>query len=355
MSRVDEILALLREVRFPGLDQNIVELGYVKAVEPEGERVRIRLEVTTSQAAAAAAIVAEVRAKLDRAGLPYELDAGSGPDKATPESQQPVMEDLAPGIAYKIAVASGKGGVGKSTVAVNLALALSALGKRVGLLDADIHGPSVPTMLGAADRRPETANGKLLPIQAHGIRAISLGFLAGGLDPIIWRGPLASRAIEQLLADVDWSGVDHLVLDLPPGTGDIQISIAQKANPSGVLIVTTPQDVALIDAIRGVRMFRKVGIPVIGVVENMSHYLCPHCGQASAIFPSGALRLELERMGVEVLGRIPIDAGIAAGSDEGLPIVVRSPEAPAARIYRELAAAVLDRLSAPAARTGPRQ
>ncbi|MFH1144837.1 MAG: Mrp/NBP35 family ATP-binding protein [Candidatus Eisenbacteria bacterium] len=353
MADLQKVWAILREVRFPGLDKTIVDLGYVKAVEAEGERARIRLEIASSRPEAARAIEAEVRARLARAQVDCELEML--PPAAAPEEtpKRPLIEDLAPGIRHKIAVASGKGGVGKSTVAVNLALGLAALGKRVGLLDADIHGPSVPTMLGVADRRPESTGGKLVPIEALGIRAISIGFLTGGLDPIIWRGPLASRAIEQLLTDVDWSGIDHLVLDLPPGTGDIQISIAQKANPSGVVIVTTPQDVALIDAIRGVRMFGKVEIPVLGIVENMSHFLCPHCGHASTIFPAGALSQELARMGVPVLARIPIDPAVAAGGDEGLPIVVRAPDSEVGRIYRDLAAEILRLLPAGADRPIP--
>jgi len=304
--------------------------------------VHIRLAIATSRAQAAREIEREARARLDGAGVAYELETspGAGHEGRADAAERPVVEDLAPGVPHKIVVASGKGGVGKSTVAVNLALGLAALGKRVGLLDADIHGPSVPMMLGVSERRPEAVEGKLIPVEAHGIRAISLGFLTGGLDPIIWRGPLASRAIEQLLSDVDWSGVDHLVLDLPPGTGDIQISIAQKANPSGVVIVTTPQDVALIDAIRGVRMFEKVDIPVLGIVENMSEFLCPHCGKASAIFPRGALHLELERLGVPVLARVPLDPAVAAAGDEGTPTIVRAPDSPAGRSYRELAAAV---------------
>lgn len=344
MNRIEEVLAILRTVRFPGLDRDIVELGYVTSVEPQGERMRIRLEVTTSRPEAVQAIESEVRAKLAQARIPFDLDLGAEAHAHGAQAQTPKVEDLAPGIRHKIVVASGKGGVGKSTVAVNLALAIASRGHHVGLLDADIHGPSVPTMLGVADRRPTSSEGKLAPIPAHGIRAMSLGFLVEGLDPIIWRGPLASRAMEQLLSDVDWTGVDHLVLDLPPGTGDIQISIAQKANPSGVVIVTTPQDVALIDAIRGVRMFRKVNIPVLGVVENMGLFVCPHCHQSSEIFPRGALAKEIERLGVEVLGRVPIDPAVAAGGDEGVPIVRRAPDSSAARAFQEIAERVLRRV-----------
>jgi len=347
MASKETILKVLGEVQFPGLEKSIVELGYIKAIDESADPPQIRLEIATPHAQAAAAIERDVRAALERAGIAAALDIHRGPvAPSSGTAKRPLIEDLAPGVRHKIIVASGKGGVGKSTVAVNLALGLAAQGHRVGLLDADIYGPSVPTMLGVADRRPEATGGKLLPVSAHGIQAVSLGFLTEGLNPIIWRGPLASRAIEQLLADVDWSGVDELVLDLPPGTGDIQISIAQKANPTGAIIVTTPQDVALIDAIRGVHMFRKVEVPVIGVVENMSTFACPHCGRESNIFPRGALHHELERLEVPMLGSIPIDPAVAAGGDRGEPIVSAHPDSAAAQAYRHLAALVAERIAA---------
>jgi ATP-binding protein involved in chromosome partitioning len=346
MTTREQILALLREVRYPGLDRSIVDLDYVKAIDPDGEGWRIRLELRTSRTQAAGAIEAQVRERLDRAGVRYTLDAidAGAPASTAPGPTPPLLEDLAPGVRHKLAVASGKGGVGKSTVAVNLALALADSGRRVGLLDADVYGPSLPTMLGVATARLESHDGKLVPIVAHGIRAISLGFLMQGLDPIIWRGPLASRAIEQLLRDVEWGELDELVIDMPPGTGDIQISIAQKANIAGAVIVSTPQDIALIDAIRGVHMFRKVNIPVIGWIENMSLFECPHCGRASRIFASGALAHELERLEVRQLGSIPIDPAIASGGDGGVPIVRAAPDSSAATAYRELAVQVLEAL-----------
>jgi len=351
MASREQVLALLREVRYPGLDRDIVGLGYVRSLEPDGERWRIEIEVRTSAPEAARAIEAEARARLSAAGVAHELRMSAPRAEADgAPAQAPRIEDLAPTAGRKIAVASGKGGVGKSTVAVNLALALADRGRRVGLLDADVYGPSIPTMLGAAGARPDSSAGKLVPIQAHGILAISLGFLVEGLDPIIWRGPLASRAIEQLLADVAWGELDELVLDLPPGTGDVQISIAQKAGPSGAVIVSTPQDIALIDAIRGVHMFSKVDIPVIGWIENMSSFECPHCRHESRIFSAGSLRLELERLGVPLLGSIPIDPAVAGGGDEGLPIVRAAPRSRAGAAYHALAGQVLAALSVPAAR-----
>ncbi len=350
MARVEDVFTILKQVKFPGLGKDIVELGYVKEVGLEGDRRVIVLDILTGNAELAAQIESEARLHLNRAGFPYELRV-TGPAKAQ-AGTPPVGQDLLPGVPFKLAVASGKGGVGKSTVAVNLALALRDLGLRVGLLDADIYGPSLPTMLGVPLQPPVRSGEKIATVAAHGLRAMSLGFLAAGTAPVIWRGPLAARAIEQLLADVDWSGVECLVLDLPPGTGDIQISLAQKGNLSGALIVTTPQDVALIDAIKGVRMFQNehVGVPVLGIVENMSGFVCPHCGQTSEIFPRGELHLELERLGVPILARVPIDPTVANGSDSGHPIVLAAPDSPAAAALRGLAQAVRARVPQTAGR-----
>lgn len=342
--RAEQIWDLLRQVCYPGLDRSVVDLGYVDNVGLEEDQWVIRLDLKTSDAGAAAAMQREIRERLDGAGVPHRLLlVPSAAARPTP----PPNEDLVPGVKHKVVVASAKGGVGKSTVAVNLALALAQSGRRTGLLDADVYGPSVPVMLGVTDQRPQTREGKLVPVEAHGIQAMSLGFLVEGLDPIIWRGPLASRALEQLLADVDWGPLDCLVLDLPPGTGDIQISVAQKSNPSGAVIVTTPQDVALSDAIRGVRMFRKVEIPVLGLVENMSYFECPHCHKPSEVFPRGALRLEVERLEVPILARIPIDPAVANGGDAGQPIVVTAPESASGKAFRQLGEQVSRLLARP--------
>ncbi len=352
MEKAEEVFDLLREVKFPGLDKDIVTLGYVKALGREGERWKIRMEISTTDAGVAQRIEEKTREVLSARGLSFDLEV-SGPYNTSKTEPEPpkvfLKEDLLAGIDYKIAVASGKGGVGKSTVAVNLALALARSGASVGLLDADIYGPSVPTMLGISDLQLEVGeNEKIIPREAYGLKVVSLGLAMSGLGPVIWRGPLASRAVEQLMGDVNWSGVSHLVLDLPPGTGDIQISISQKARLSGAVIVTTPQDVALVDAIRGVKMFtnKNVDVPVLGVVENMSYFECPHCGKRSDIFPRGTLTLELERLGVEILGRVPVDPSLAVGGDTGEPIVVREPDSTAARAFMEVAGRVVEKLRA---------
>jgi len=239
--------------------------------------------------------------------------------------------------ARTIAVASGKGGVGKSTTAVNLALALAAEGASVGILDADIYGPSQPTMLGIAGR-PESKDGKSLePMMGHGLQAISIGFLIDVDTPMVWRGPMVTQALEQLLKDTRWRELDYLIVDLPPGTGDIQLTLAQKVPVTGAVIVTTPQDIALIDARKGLKMFEKVGIPILGLVENMSIHVCPKCGHESHIFGSGGAERMCRDYGTELLGQLPLDESIREHADSGKPTVVADPDGRAAEIYRRIA------------------
>jgi ATP-binding protein involved in chromosome partitioning len=244
---------------------------------------------------------------------------------------------LVPGIKNIIAVASGKGGVGKSTTAVNLALALAAEGASVGMLDADIYGPSQPMMLGIAGR-PESKDGKRIePMEGHGLQASSIGFLIDIDTPMVWRGPMVTQALEQLLKDTNWRDLDYLVVDLPPGTGDIQLTLAQKVPVTGAVIVTTPQDIALIDARKGLKMFEKVGIPILGVVENMSFHICPKCGHESHIFGSGGAEKMSRDYGTELLGQLPLDEAIRSHADSGKPTVVSDPDGKVAEIYRRIA------------------
>lgn len=245
---------------------------------------------------------------------------------------------LLPGVKNVVAVASGKGGVGKSTTAANLALALAAEGARVGVLDADIYGPSQPRMLGIGAQRPESADGRTMePIEAHGLQVMSIGLLVDDDTPMVWRGPLATRALTQLLTETRWRDLDYLVVDMPPGTGDIQLTLAQSAPVTGAVIVTTPQDIALIDAKKGLKMFEKVNVPILGVVENMSIHICPDCGREEHIFGAGGGRRMCDDYGVAFLGALPLDLNIREETDSGAPSVIASPAGRAAAIYREIA------------------
>ncbi len=261
-----------------------------------------------------------------------------------------------PGVDAIIAVASGKGGVGKSTTAVNIALGLRDLGLKVGMLDADIYGPSLPKLL-AIKEKPQTIDGKRLkPIERYGMSVMSIGFLIDEETPMIWRGPMVMSALTQMLREVEWGKLDVLVVDMPPGTGDAQLTMAQQVPLKGAVIVSTPQDLALIDARRGVAMFKKVNVPVLGVVENMSYFLCPECGTRSDIFSHGGARHEAERLGVPFLGEVPLHMTIREKSDAGLPVVATEPDGAHAKIYRDIAANVLAQIKggASAARQAPR-
>ena len=252
-----------------------------------------------------------------------------------------------PGVEAIIAVASGKGGVGKSTTAVNLALGLRDLGLKVGILDADIYGPSLPKLL-AIRERPQTLGGtRLKPITRYGLTVMSIGFLIDEETPMIWRGPMVISALTQMLREVEWGALDVMVVDMPPGTGDAQLTMAQQVPLKGAVIVSTPQDLALIDARRGIAMFRRVNVPVLGIVENMSYFLCPQCGTRSDIFSHGGARHEAERLGVPFLGEVPLHMDIREKSDSGLPLVATVPDGPLATVYRDVAAKVLEQLKGP--------
>jgi ATP-binding protein involved in chromosome partitioning len=258
-----------------------------------------------------------------------------------------------PGISNIIAVASGKGGVGKSTTAVNLALSLASLGWRVGILDADIYGPSLPRLLGLKGK-PEVHERMMRPLEAYGVKAISIGFLVPEDDAMIWRGPMVMAAIQQLLREVAWGDLDCLVVDMPPGTGDAQLTLAQNVPLAGAVVVSTPQDLALIDARRGIAMFNKVAVPVLGIVENMSYFLCPHCGGRSDIFDHGGARREAERYGVPFLGEVPLHMRIREHSDSGRPIVAADPDGAHAKVYRDIARQIKARLEQGLARAAPK-
>jgi ATP-binding protein involved in chromosome partitioning len=305
-----------RNIKLSGGDVSLdVELGY----PGRSQQDPIRREVTEAlKAAGAAGVKVSVTSKV----VAHAVQRGV---------------KLVPGIKNIIAVASGKGGVGKSTTAVNLALALAAEGASVGILDADIYGPSQPMMLGIAGR-PESKDGKRIePMEGHGIQASSIGFLIDVDTPMVWRGPMVTQALEQLLKDTNWRELDYLVVDLPPGTGDIQLTLAQKVPVTGAVIVTTPQDIALIDARKGLKMFEKVGIPILGIVENMSFHVCAKCGHESHIFGSGGAHKMARDYATEVLGQLPLDESIQQQADSGRPTVVADPDGKIAELYRRIA------------------
>src|SRR6266404_8080000 len=261
------------------------------------------------------------------------------------QSAAPPAKALVPGVKTIVAVASGKGGVGKSTTAVNLALGLAANGLKVGILDADIYGPSMPRMLGISGK-PNSRDGRVLePMENYGVKCMSMGFLVAEDTPMIWRGPMVMSALNQMLRDVNWGELDILVVDLPPGTGDAQLTMAQQVPLSGAVIVSTPQDIALLDARKGLNMFRKVDVPVLGIVENMSYFSCPHCGGRSEIFSHGGARREADSLGVEFLGEMPLDIRIRETSDGGTPITVAEPDNPHPVVFRQMAARIWEKVA----------
>ncbi|MFD1625042.1 iron-sulfur cluster carrier protein ApbC [Azospirillum griseum] len=268
-----------------------------------------------------------------------------GGPQGAPQGGPQGQKALVPGVKHIVAVASGKGGVGKSTTSVNLALALAANGRKVGLLDADIYGPSMPRMMGISGR-PSSPDGKRLePMENYGIKVMSMGFLVAEDTPMIWRGPMVMSALQQMLRDVNWGDLDVLVVDMPPGTGDAQLTMAQQVPLAGAVIVSTPQDIALLDARKGLNMFRRVDVPVLGIIENMSYFCCPNCGHRTDIFSHGGARKEADDLGMEFLGEIPLHLSIRETSDQGQPIVVSQPESEHAQSYRRIAARLWDKIS----------
>jgi ATP-binding protein involved in chromosome partitioning len=313
------------------------------AAVPAWESVRARAE------AAARAVPGVESALVALTAERKAVRSAGAPDArpAAPAARGAPSPIGVPGVDAIIAVASGKGGVGKSTTAVNLALGLRDLGLKVGILDADIYGPSLPKLL-AIRERPQTSGGtRLKPIMRHGLTAMSIGFLIDEETPMIWRGPMVISALTQMLREVEWGALDVMVVDMPPGTGDAQLTMAQQVPLKGAVIVSTPQDLALIDARRGIAMFRRVNVPVLGIVENMSYFLCPQCGTRSDIFSHGGARHEAERLGVPFLGEVPLHMDIREKSDAGLPVVATAPDGPLAAAYREVAAKVLEQLKGP--------
>lgn len=334
---------LLKQIRFPGMSRDIVSFGFVDRVHTTSEAgIQVELVISAHNRALADQVRAEAQELLEKEFSDDEVRVVLQVSAPQAPAQEAVSQDpdLIPEVQNVVAVASGKGGVGKSTVAVNLAVELGKMGYRVGLLDADIYGPSIPMMFGIHER-PVVEGTRLMPFERFGIKLMSLGFILDVDTPVIWRGPMVVRAIEQMLGDVEWGPLDYLVVDLPPGTGDAQLTISQKVPMSGAVIVSTPQDIALIDARKGLAMFQKVNVPVVGIIENMSTFICPHCGETTDIFKRGGGERTAELLDCPFLGRIPLDPEIVEGGDAGEPIVVTKPEGPHSEAFRKVAEAVV--------------
>jgi len=375
----DRVIEALKGIRGPDLDRNIVELGMLSDVFISDGKVYFSINVPAERAqeleplrqAAERTVKALPGVKGAVVSLTAERKQGSVPPPPRPQPAAPAHNHNhahnhgpaasgpqrtkagVPGIEAIVAVASGKGGVGKSTTAVNLALGLKANGLRVGILDADVYGPSMPRLLGITGRPQQIENRIIVPMENYGIKVMSMGFLVDEGTAMIWRGPMVQSALMQMLREVAWGDLDVLIVDMPPGTGDAQLTMAQQVPLSGAVIVSTPQDLALIDARKGLNMFNKVEVPVLGIVENMSYFIAPDTGNRYDIFGHGGARAEAEKIGVPFLGEVPLTISIRETSDAGKPVVATEPEGPQARVYRDIAAKVWEQVKARSGRTAP--
>lgn len=330
-----QVLDALRQVQDPELHRDLVSLKMVKDVHAQDDTVSFTIVLTTPACPLRSQIEADARAAIMRLGAKHvriRFDANVPTDqRISGQINLPVKSTLA--------IASGKGGVGKTTIAVNLAIALAQAGARVGLMDADIYGPNIPIMVGI-NKPPQTIGERIIPLEAYGVKLMSMGFLVPSDQAVIWRGPMLHKAIRQFLTDVEWGELDYLVIDLPPGTGDAQISLAQSVPLTGGVVVATPQEVALADVVKGITMFRRLDIPVLGVVENMSYFICPHCSQRTDIFAHGGAEQLAQELGVPFLAAIPLDVAIRQGGDTGKPVTALNPDSPYALPFKRLAQGV---------------
>lgn len=344
-----QVYEILKTVQYPGSAQDIVSSGIVKGVQVDGSNVTVTMQLTTTQQDIATTLqqsaTEALRALPGVQALQVEVRLQEGPGATSGPVHGAHHIAPLPGVQHIIAVASGKGGVGKSTVATNLAVALSMTGLRVGLLDADIYGPSIPLMMGVHEKPQVNSANRILPFVNHGVKMQSLGFFLGENAPVIWRGPMVMRAVQQLLQETEWGALDVLVVDLPPGTGDVQLTLAQTVPITGAILVTTPQDLALLDVKKGAEMFKQVGAPLLGVIENMSFFTCAHCGQDTAIFRRGGGQKESARLGIPLLGHVPLEPEVCDSGDTGIPVAIGQPDTRAGAEFHKLAASLVEILS----------
>jgi len=342
--RRDEVLGELRTVQDPDLHRDLVTLGMIQELKIEGDRVSFAVVLTTPACPVKDKMKEWTRDAVLR--LPWVKEVSVDMRAQTTSGRATSNEELIPQVKNVIAVASGKGGVGKSTTSVNVTLALAETGARVGLLDGDIYGPNIPLMMGLKTKpQLQSDGGKIVPMRSYGIKLMSIGFFIDEDNPVIWRGPMVHGAIQQFLRDVDWGELDYLVVDLPPGTGDASLSLSQLIPLSGVVIVTTPQDVALQDVAKSVAMFRRLEVPIIGVVENMSYFICPNCKERHEIFGRGGGERIAQHFGSAFLGHVPLQPKVRIGGDEGRPVVVTDPHSPESEAFRVVAGAIAQQVS----------
>ena len=344
---VEEVRTKLAEIKYPGFTRDIVSFGVVDKIEVQDQKITVELKFTTKSEETKIQVKDTVQKVLEEAFPGYQVNVIEGTIQLKTSLGAKASDDPwagrapIPGIKNIVAVASGKGGVGKSTVATNLAIALARKGLKVGLMDSDVYGPSIHIMMGIEERPQVTPEQKIIPLEKYGIRLMSMGFLVDRDAPLIWRGPLVMKAVEQFLHDVVWGELDVLVIDLPPGTGDAQLTLVQKTPLTGAIIVTTPQEVALVDARKGLKMFQKVDTRVLGIVENMSYFVCPNCGSKYYIFGKDGGQASAKELGVPLLGQVPIEPEVREAGDEGIPVVARNPESASARAFLEIAEKIL--------------
>ena len=376
MAIKEDVLNTLQSVKLPDGSQNVVEAEVLSEIIVHNGKVYFSIHVDASnyqqfedvrseaekcvqqvEGVQSVSVTLTAEQAPGHSKTPPVIPGGKPGQAAQQKGRGPSAQNGIPGVKHIIAVASGKGGVGKSTTSVNLAMGLSALGLKTGILDADIYGPSMPRLLGITGKPTLNSQDKLIPMQSYGVKVMSMGFVVKEDQPMIWRGPMVISALTQMMNDVDWGELDIMVVDMPPGTGDAQLTMAQKVPLSGAVIVSTPQDLALLDARKGLNMFRKVEIPILGIIENMSYFLCPNCNERSDIFGHGGAREEAERLSAQFLGEVPLHMEIREKSDLGEPIVVGSPESEHAKIYKSIAEQVwssIEENTSVKSRTGPK-